>query len=326
MKHRERRSYLRGEIGTLNQLFTQLPGLLGPKFPLVMASLTMAKSEILWHFRHVNQQTVRSRMKHYMAENFEDPYLPILIGLHDELLRLVYSNGKIVENYYTEYLKGAHKKVVEECLEGIKEHGAALSVGVQEILGSIVPTIEALSNSKSKNLEGFRLDWSRVSCVLSASGSNALKIESVKNLFARMNRVVEHSRYVDVLRETVEMRSELHELWWYKDEFQKEYTKCLHNASASAHAISFIRSFRVMAESNCHPFCPEEQMPIGQEAARRADDMCGQLADRVIVLLQEMENHIQRNDSQITPMEAARRVEARTGRKNKDAPNTSGGE
>ena len=46
LKHRERRSYLRGEMGTLVQLFNQLPGLLAPKFPMVMTSLVMAKTEV----------------------------------------------------------------------------------------------------------------------------------------------------------------------------------------------------------------------------------------------------------------------------------------
>ena len=277
----------------------------------------MAKMEILWHFRHINQSTVKSRMKHYTQENYTDPVLSQLIGLHDELLRLVYSNGKIVENYYTEYLKGAHRKVIAECLDGIKNHGAALSLGVQEILSSILPTIDGLEASqKGKNLEGFRLDWGRVSCILAASTSNALKIDSVKKLFDRMNRVVEHSRYVDALRETVEQRSELHEVWWYREHFKQEYRICLESPESANNAVSFIRSFRVMAESNVHPFCPEEQEPIGQEAARLADDMCQQLADHVIVLLKEMEKHIKFHDSQITPMEAARRVEQRSLKKN----------
>ena len=291
-----------------------------------MAALTYAKSEILWYFRHVNATTVKSRQKHYSSENFDDSYLSSLIGQHDELLRLVYSNGRIVESYYTEYLAGAHRKVLAECLDAVREHeatGAALSVGVQEILGCILPTIDALgaskgtgnSSSSNNNLEGLRLDWGRVSCVLAATGSNALKIPTVRKLFARMNRVVEHSLYVDALRETVEMRSELHEVWWYREQFKKEFLRCIESPSLAANAVSFIRSFRVMAESNVHPFCPEEQAPIGQEAARLADDMCQQLADRVIVLMRDMEGHIKRNDRQISPMEAARRVEARTTKK-----------
>jgi len=109
LKHRERRSYLRGEMNTLIQLFNQLPGLLAPKFPMVMTALKMAKTEILWHFRHIDQPTVKSRIKHYSEENYSDPYLSVLLGLHDELLQLVYRNGKIVRNYYIEYIKGAHK-------------------------------------------------------------------------------------------------------------------------------------------------------------------------------------------------------------------------
>ncbi|GMI46037.1 hypothetical protein TrCOL_g12752 [Triparma columacea] len=310
LKHRERRSYLRGEINTLIQLFNQLPGLLAPKFPMVMTALTMAKTEILWHFRHVDQPTVKSRMKHYSEENYSDPYISILIGLHDELLQLVYRNGKIVRNYYIEYMKGAHRTVLEEALSGLESHKAAFSAGVQTILGSILPTIDALAtDSDSHDLAGFRLDWYRATAALTSFGSNALKIDPVRNLVSRMLRVVEHSCYVDALRDTVEGRCELHELWWFKDSFREQYGVCLDNPSAALHAVAFVRSLRVMAERNCHAFCPEEQQPIGQEAARVADDMLQQLADRLEELMDPLTAMIQDQEMQTSASEAAKRIE-----------------
>ncbi|GMH69038.1 hypothetical protein TL16_g05065 [Triparma laevis f. inornata] len=310
LKHRERRSYLRGEMSTLVQLFNQLPGLLAPKFPMVMTALKMAKTEILWHFRHVDQPTVKSRMKHYTSDDYEDPHLSILLGLHDSLLQLVYRNGKIVQNYYIEYMKGAHLTVLNESLTALEGQKAAFSLGVQEILGSIEPTISALSvNESSFDLEGFRLDWYRATANLCAFGSNALKIDAVKNLISRMIRVVEHSRYVDALRGTLESRCELHEVWWFKDSFLEEYNNCLNNPASSLYATSFVRCLRVMAERNAHAFCPEEQQPIGQEAAMIADNMLEKLADRVGNLITPLTAIVQKHEEQVSAQEAARRIE-----------------
>jgi NCK-associated protein 1 len=310
LKHRERRSYLRGEISTLINLFNQLPGLLAPKFPMVMCALRMSKSELLWYFRHKGQNTVKSRQKHYNEEEYGDPFAAILLGLHDELLRLVYGNGKIVQNYYIEYMQGAHRSVLEEALTGLRSHTAAFSSGVQTILASITTTIDGLSvNDDCLDLEGFRLDWYRATAALTAFGSNSLKIPEVQNLISRMIRVVEHSRYVDALRETVENQCELHELWWCKESFKEEYTGCLTNSTASLYATAFVRTLRVMAEKNCHSFCPEEQMPIGQECARTADDMLTQLADAVDQLIYPLIDLIEGHEDQISSDEAARRIE-----------------
>jgi len=124
-----------------------------------------------------------------------------------------------------------------------------------------------------------------------------------------MLRVVEHSCYVDALRDTVEGRCELHEVWWFKESFKEEYGVCLHNPSAALHAVAFVRSLRVMAERNCHAFCPEEQAPIGQEAARMADDMLQLLADRLGELMAPLTARVQAQEMQTSASEAARRIE-----------------
>ena len=124
-----------------------------------------------------------------------------------------------------------------------------------------------------------------------------------------MIRVVEHSRYVDALRITVETRCELHELWWCKDDFMAEYQTCLSNPTASLYATAFVRSLRVMAEQNCHAFCPEEQAPIGQEAARTADSMLQQLANTVDELIYPLTDLIEEHEEQIGAKEAAKRIE-----------------
>ena len=311
LKHRERRSYLRGEISTLIQLFNQLPGLIAPKFPMVMAALRLAKGELLWHFRHKNQPTVKSRQKHYSEADYNDPHVAILLGLHDELLRLVYSNGKIVQNYYVEYLKGAHLTVLSKALDGLQAHPEGFSSGVQAILNSITTTLEGLdadADASQLNLEGFRLDWYRATAALNALGSTAVKIPEVQNLTSRMIRVVEHSRYVDALRETVEESCELYELWWCKDSFMDEFQACLRNPTAALYATAFVRALRVMAERNCHAFCPEEQLPIGQECARAADSMLQDLADTVDELIFPLRELIEGHEEQIGGAEAAKRI------------------
>ena len=50
--HRERRVYARLALSTLRWLVAESPGLLGPKFPVVLAALSVASAEVLWLLRH----------------------------------------------------------------------------------------------------------------------------------------------------------------------------------------------------------------------------------------------------------------------------------
>jgi NCK-associated protein 1 len=52
LKQRRRRAYVAQELMTLHHVIQQIPGLIGPKFPVVLAALTLAKAEILCYWRY----------------------------------------------------------------------------------------------------------------------------------------------------------------------------------------------------------------------------------------------------------------------------------
>eukprot|EP00968_Pinguiococcus_pyrenoidosus_P028569 scaffold7963_cov286-Pinguiococcus_pyrenoidosus.AAC.1 len=79
--HAERRSYLRGEMANLVALFSDTPGLIAPKFPMVLTALAMAKAELLWYFAHKTTHTTKAVGKFLREDDYDDPYISSLIGL-----------------------------------------------------------------------------------------------------------------------------------------------------------------------------------------------------------------------------------------------------
>ena len=49
---KKRRLYIAGELSTLHNIVTQVPGLLGPKFAVVLTALCLAKEEMLSYWRY----------------------------------------------------------------------------------------------------------------------------------------------------------------------------------------------------------------------------------------------------------------------------------
>jgi len=54
MLHRERRKYLRNALRELVTVFSDQPGLLGPKILYVLMALSFARDEVLWQLRHLD--------------------------------------------------------------------------------------------------------------------------------------------------------------------------------------------------------------------------------------------------------------------------------
>ncbi len=61
--HHHKRAYLKFEMTNLWNLLQDSPGLLGPKFPMVVCLLSMARAEIMWFARHDAQESTKKRYR-----------------------------------------------------------------------------------------------------------------------------------------------------------------------------------------------------------------------------------------------------------------------
>ncbi len=61
--HHHKRAYLKFEMTNLWNLLQDSPGLLGPKFPMVVCLLSMARAEIMWFARHDAQESIKKRYR-----------------------------------------------------------------------------------------------------------------------------------------------------------------------------------------------------------------------------------------------------------------------
>ena len=54
-QHIEQRNLCRHELSRLLKLVEDTPGLIAPKYPVVMSCLALARVELLWYFRHTSR-------------------------------------------------------------------------------------------------------------------------------------------------------------------------------------------------------------------------------------------------------------------------------
>lgn len=90
MIHRERRQFLRATLRELSLLFTDQPGLLGPKALYLLTALSMARDEVHWLLRHqylhwYDPNKPAKLTKGMVKEDWMDKQLPELLFLMEEL-------------------------------------------------------------------------------------------------------------------------------------------------------------------------------------------------------------------------------------------------
>ena len=89
--HREKRQFLRSSLRELSLLFTDQPGLLGPKALYLLTALSMARDEVHWLLRHqylhwYDPNKPPKLTKNMQKEDWMDKQLPELLLLIEELM------------------------------------------------------------------------------------------------------------------------------------------------------------------------------------------------------------------------------------------------
>jgi NCK-associated protein 1 len=312
---RERRSFLSGEISQLVTLFTDVPGLIAPKFPMVLAALSMARTEVLYYFAHLQVDIPKARAKVYKMEDYFDDQITVLIGASLSLIALVKTHKDVIQNYFSEYLQGAHRLALKDLTDKVK--GLARE-GVQEIFTGL-PNL--LAPGLENDFEAFRLDWGRAHAVLLSKESvSVMKNSAVIDLVHRMRLVISHSQYADSVDQLIIDHCDLSAIWHFRTNLLAIFKQCLSATDVSAkYSLSFLNLLSFVADS-VHESCPAEQMARGTAASKLGSDMMNEIAARVDVLLKQFNGQMSGLSTQVAPIEAAYRYERLEANPNSNEP------
>ena len=310
LRHREKRAYLLSQLTQLKHLFTTVPGLMGPKFPMLMSGMSMARAEILWFFRHQNAETTKTGGKVLQREHFQDETISMLINLQYELIKMVQEHKTIIQRYFGEYLKGAHRSSIANILDNNQQILAQFGNGVHSIFDSILPILDFLDpenpDATGGALPGWRLNWDRLVSSISMQRAGVLINGELKELACRMETACLHSRFVDDIDGVLKEFCELHDLWFLHDHLMEAFDNALRIGSGTSLAFVHIASSCV----NCvHPDCPQDHVNLSSVASREAEMMINTVSEYTENLIGPLWEEYERLAQQVASIEAGNRIE-----------------
>lgn len=172
-KHAEARNFLRSDVSMMRNLLEEFPGLLGPKFPIVLAALSLLKHEILWYFLHLdasqNLATANPKdWKKFTDNSFIDRNVGELTFETQKLLSLISTHSDVVRNYYIKMLALdiENMQAVGDELQNDKRISKFVKSLVTDIIKTSPKDVEA---NPSATLQAFRMNWYRVSIAFTSA-------------------------------------------------------------------------------------------------------------------------------------------------------------
>jgi NCK-associated protein 1 len=315
--HRERRTFLRGELANLTNLFALSPGLLGPKFPMVFAIASLARSELLHFFCHVGQEARKDVKKSHSPEDYQPVQVMPLFGELFKLHSLVVKYAKVVQNYFIEYLSECDALAVERLNHSILRADSDSSFA-HKVMNNVQLTLAGLVSEEPEScryLEGLRVDWARFACYFSTNamhGNAIAKSDEFDNLTKRMNSVVERTHFVDNLDFVYRNYFLPYNLWWFRSHVKELFLLTLGDYGSAQASCEYAPAVLHLPQTvlwACHEDCPEEAASIGESATRFCDACLTDLSAHVERAVVKLWDFYQSLDNMVQPIEAANRLE-----------------
>eukprot|EP01006_Ploeotia_vitrea_P037978 TRINITY_DN66191_c5_g3_i2.p1 TRINITY_DN66191_c5_g3~~TRINITY_DN66191_c5_g3_i2.p1 ORF type:complete len:1186 (+),score=697.15 TRINITY_DN66191_c5_g3_i2:131-3688(+) len=264
--HFKLRAYLRIEMTSLLQLFTEFPGLLGPKIQMVWTILRLARNEVDWYIRHLHVKPHKAK-DWVKPDQYEDTRVSELIGLVYEISELVRKHQGIIQRYSIKYLRVHDSQKLLPVANRFTKT-SQLSTAIASLINEITSGLS--SASVNDDFEAIRLNWYRVSAALNDQQSGILGKTSGE-LTSVMSNVIIHSRNIDKIESQLRQHASFHNLFWYRNELGDIMNKCLNGALGQPrHCVSLVAILN-QAMACVHRYCPEEQKLIGEHSVSTAE-------------------------------------------------------
>ncbi|XP_074659971.1 nck-associated protein 1-like [Tubulanus polymorphus] len=278
--HKDRRKYLRTSIKELALLFTDQPGLLGPKALYIFMALSMCKDEIEWLLRHYGNPPPKKLNLRVSAEDFVDRQLPEMLFHMEELRALVKKYNQVIQRYYIQMMAGYDAPALNEIIQSL----SACPEDESMILSSFCNIMQSLSVKQVEmnelfDFRGIRLDWFRLQAYTSVSKA-AFSLCDYRNLAVHMNMVSFHTKMVDSLDEMLLETSDLSIYCFYTNIFEHQFKQCMEFPAQHRYSIAFPMICSHFMNAT-HPLCPEERHSIGTTSVQYAHWFIKEMTEEV---------------------------------------------
>lgn len=272
MRHLERRSFIRAEIKNLKHILLAVPGLLGPKFPVVLAAASMAKYEILHYFRHLGLDCRKDSKKYLNGDHYKDREISLLVDDLNELTAIVEKHREIIQIYNAEfvschdadYLSTLCGQAVAAMPENSNENLTALLLSFAQELRQV-----DVEQTMYTNLAGVRMNWDRYTTIYSSS--RKFSAEANSDLLKFMPEVIERTRMIDSIPILLKKYFVPYELWWYQGRIVDAFREGL---ELNTRPLCFI-GILTFLPMNLHPDCPEEGPLLNDSTSRFCEYLLG---------------------------------------------------
>jgi hypothetical protein len=199
--------YLQQTINIINDQ----PGILGPKLPTILLTLSLAKNEIFWFLIHMKRPLKNMR---YKEGDWTDPLFASFLFFTEKLIGMLVEHEMIVRRYYLEFLINFDGPKLTSLVE---KFGNISSVELR-LLNAFCRRLSQLSDcgpTKQLGYEGWQLDHLRFQ-VLLAESSCPTEIVEDKELLKALSTSTFHFSLVDEFHHSLNQTTNLKELFNYR--------------------------------------------------------------------------------------------------------------
>ncbi|XP_060594108.1 membrane-associated protein Hem-like isoform X2 [Ruditapes philippinarum] len=278
--HRERRKFLRTALRELTLIYTDQPGLLGPKALYVLQALSMAQNEVHWLLRHFQNPPGRRHNVKMNQEDFVDRQIPELLFHIEELKGLVKKYHQVMQRYYVQYLAGYDAVLLNQLIQNLNMCPEDESVILSSISTSIAAlTVKQVEDNEMFDFRGLRLDWFRLQAYTSVSKAGLI-LKDHHDLAKHLNTIVFHTKMVDYLDEVLNEASDLSIYCFYTTIFEHQFKQCMEFPAQHRYCIVFPMICGHFMNAT-HSLCPEERHSIGTTSVQYAHWFLKDMADEV---------------------------------------------
>lgn len=308
--HNDKRMYLRLQLKSILKMLTDSPGLLGPKFQLVLALLHLSKEEVLWYFRHFGY------VPKYSIKKFKeriDPFIAEFFYFMDEIIKLCLNHKNVISTYSMEFIRRCYLNQVTTMYN---EQSSVFEGQTKTIMDSVISDL-----TNGTNFVAMRLNFKRIQAYLSGYRFKHAQT-AVKDLFSKLNTVMLLSRHVDEIEMQIDESCSLKELYYYRPIVHNIFKSSLGSyRNQPLCAISFLHLLNTYPDV-AHRFCSADRQRIGKEAVRFADLYFVAIANYIEKAIEKLggSDGLTLLTSQLTSEHAAEMLRIRTLNKGEEPP------
>eukprot|EP01018_Ginkgo_biloba_P029851 Gb_16727 [translate_table: standard] len=287
--HRERRTFLKQEIGRMVLFFTDQPSLLAPNIQMVFSALALARSEVMWYFQHIGVASVKSRATRIVSVEIDatDPTIGFLLDGIDKLCCLVRKYVSAIRGYALAYLASAAERI--RFLLGTPGMVALdIDAELSRLFQQVVSCLEKLPKPQGENVSlatvdlfDFRKDWLSVLMVVTSSRSsiNIRHLEKAtistgkEGLVSEGNAAYVWSRSVDELEDQLSKHACLKQLYYFRQHLTVVFRNTMFGPEGRPQHCCAWLGVASSFPNNATVSVPEEVIKIGRDAVSYVESL-----------------------------------------------------